>query len=257
MFEELRAPALHVLHLLRFRHGRSAEHPHSGPSFSARVSWEDATVRISGPFAYFLGGRLKIRSLQGDASSFVLAEVRPSWFTVGCEQFAGLALIVVVLRTISTRYPPVTVGLLALFIAFAGLWALGWWRTRRDAPLLLAMWQEIMQEVKQLGGKLPATFHLPATVVALCVDHSWMHRVWLVRGREGVHIVQYVGVGANWDGIDIDGQVVVKEKSTWLRDQRLQAKLDDRALALQVRKWPWITVRGLTLTLDGGTIYEE
>lgn len=255
--EELSTPALHVLHLLRFRHGRSAVRPQIGSTFVARVGWQDATVRASGAFAYFLGGRLDVWSLQAETSSFAAAEVRPSWFTRGFGHLAGLALVTAVLRTISSRYLPITAGHVVMLIALAGLWALGTWQTKRDATPLLAMWQELVRDVKYLGGKLPETFHLPATEVALLVDHNWMHRVWLVRARGTVHVVQYVGVGANWDGIDIDGTLVVKEKSTWLRTQQLQARLDDVSLAIAVRKWPWVTVRGITLTLDGGAIYEE
>jgi hypothetical protein len=244
----------HTLVLERLR--QLAEN-HGRAELRAKVRWRDASLTVRTVVARWFGARLDIMVAPSDGNTVALAMPRASASVSAVGALALISSFGVVVRSLRGT-PPVTWTLITLLSGFAALWLLGRWHVRRDTPILLEAWHELRQEAA--ASRSPATPSVRqrlfgAGVFAEVLERGWMYRVLRIQTRSAVRTVQYVGFGAGWDGIDIDGELVAQDKSTWLRAQRLTFEVDGQVGLLVVRKWPWLAVRDLHLTLDGMEIY--
>lgn len=223
------------------------------------VRWRDATLTVRPFVARCVGARLDIIVEPADGGTLALAVPRPS-STVSAAGALALILAFGVAVGPLRDTAPVTWPFLTTLSGLTALWLLGRWVVRRDTPILLAAWLELIEETTMSARAAGPQVRPPsfgAGVFAELIERGWMHRVLRIRTSRAVRTLQYVGFGAGWDGVDIDGELVTRDKSTWLRAQRLMFSVDGQAGLLVVRKWPWFTVRDLELTLDAMQVYRD
>lgn len=227
------------------------------PDVRTHVHWRQAVLTIRRGVARWFGPQLWIRIEPDDTGSLALVARHASTGYSIASFLAFVAGLGVVMQFVKGAmwYAWWHYALLGVSTA---LWLLGQWSIRRETPRLLATWAAV-------SGADRSTTHWPrdrpqrlgrAGVYAELLESGWMHRRWWIQTPKAVRAVEYTGQGWNWDGVDVDGDLVAQDKSTWLRAQRLSFDLDGQQAQLVVHKWPWFCVRRVRLTLEGSPVFE-
>lgn len=84
---------------------------------------------------------------------------------------------------------------------------------------------------------------------------SWLRRTILVQTPEGRFAVEYDGRGFGGEAVSVDGRVADRQTSGLWFAPRFRLRLGKRPAELEVRFWPWIALRSLTLSVDGKEVY--
>jgi hypothetical protein len=87
-----------------------------------------------------------------------------------------------------------------------------------------------------------------------------IHRGWLLRGIElslpdGVHVVEYNGRGFGYEQVSVDGGVI--RKSSYWFVPRFAFNLGGYPSVVEVRVWPWLSLRSLVLRVGDRVVYAE
>ena len=88
------------------------------------------------------------------------------------------------------------------------------------------------------------------------LHRSWLRRTIVVYLDGARFEVTYSGLGLWWDSVLVDGVEVMRTSTLWFVP-RFEFFLDDQPVVLEVRVWPWMQLRRLTLTIAGRIVYWE
>lgn len=86
---------------------------------------------------------------------------------------------------------------------------------------------------------------------------SWLRRRLRVETLEGVFVVEYSGRGFGYESVWIDGvRAPGSNTGAWFVP-RFDFDLGSAYAAVEVRVWPWLTIRSFHLVVAGEVLYEE
>ena len=86
---------------------------------------------------------------------------------------------------------------------------------------------------------------------------SWLQRSFHVVTPEQHHMLRYHGRGIGWEGVFVDDVLVARETSLAWFVPRFDFRLGECSGVIEVRVWPWLTIRSFRLSIDGVLLYEE
>jgi hypothetical protein len=86
---------------------------------------------------------------------------------------------------------------------------------------------------------------------------SWLTRVWEVATPDRTFEIKYVGRIPGYEAVLVDGRVATKVRSWVWFVPRFEFSLGSAPAVLDVRVWPWLTIRSMRLTVEGHICYEE
>src|SRR5262245_41812735 len=92
---------------------------------------------------------------------------------------------------------------------------------------------------------------------ATLLRRSWLRRVLRVETAEGAFTVAYNGRGG-WDGeaIYVDDQLAAHNPSLWFGPV-FMFSLGEQLAAVEIRAWPWLTIRSFHLLVEDEVLYAE
>lgn len=85
---------------------------------------------------------------------------------------------------------------------------------------------------------------------------SWLRRTFEVRAPEGSYSIYYEGQGAGYESVSVDGGVVATGRHWWIVPH-FDFAIGPHSGHIEVRLWPWLTLRYFSLAIDGTDLYEE
>jgi hypothetical protein len=94
-------------------------------------------------------------------------------------------------------------------------------------------------------------------MIATLKRSSWLSRVWEVPTPDKVFVVEYVGRVPGYEAVLVDGSVVAKKMSWIWFIPRFEFSLQGIPGVLEVRVWPWFTIRSMRLVIADQISYEE
>ncbi len=86
---------------------------------------------------------------------------------------------------------------------------------------------------------------------------GWLRRIFAVSTPDGSYTVEYSGRGAGYETVAVNNEIVAGGTSSPWFIPEFQFKLGTRPAVLDVRVWPWLAVRSLSLSVDGRVLYHE
>lgn len=90
---------------------------------------------------------------------------------------------------------------------------------------------------------------------ATLVQWGWLQRTLEIEMADGTHVVEYNGTGFGYEQVTADG-ATIRDSHPWFVP-RFDFKLGDWPAAIEVRLWPWLTLRSFALLVKGKVIYAE
>jgi hypothetical protein len=94
-------------------------------------------------------------------------------------------------------------------------------------------------------------------MMATLLDYGWLRRVLLVVTAEGSFRVEYNGRAMNNPTILVDDRKIVEGCSGGIYDPRIIFALGKNLAAIEVRLWPWLTIRSFHLLVEENLVYAE
>ncbi len=94
-------------------------------------------------------------------------------------------------------------------------------------------------------------------IEATLESKSWLRRRLAVSTPEGIHAIEYLGRGLGWEGVTLDGVMVARGTSISWWVPRFDFAVGSRDAVVEVRIWPWFTIRSFRFTLGGEVVYQE
>lgn len=73
---------------------------------------------------------------------------------------------------------------------------------------------------------------------------------------DGPHVVEYDGHGIGYEQVTVDGIPLRRVAWLWFVP-RFEFKVGGRPGVVEVRVWPWVTLRSLALRVGGRIVYAE
>lgn len=89
------------------------------------------------------------------------------------------------------------------------------------------------------------------------VEKRWLYRSIKLITTGGAHNVTYYGRGEGYECVLLDGQVVSKMQSMLWYAPKFQFRLGSMDVTVNVRVWPWLTIRKFWVEVDGRSVYAE
>ena len=89
------------------------------------------------------------------------------------------------------------------------------------------------------------------------IEKTWLRRVLQVSTSEGEYIVKYDGRGFGWEAVFVGDQKVSGGRSWVWFIPRFDFKLGTAEAMIQVRVWPWLSMRRFSFSLNGVVEYGE
>jgi hypothetical protein len=93
-------------------------------------------------------------------------------------------------------------------------------------------------------------------ISARLIGRGWLRRKIEVSLLDGTHLLEYYGAGLGYEQVSADGLVIRKTSLIWFVP-RFEFKLGGWPAVLEVRVWPWFTVRSLVLRVGDRVVYAE
>jgi hypothetical protein len=87
------------------------------------------------------------------------------------------------------------------------------------------------------------------------IERGWLRRVIELKLVESCHVVEYDGRGMG-ETLKVDGDVIHKTCWYWFVP-RFESKVGGYSLTVDVRIWPWLTLRSLVVNVGGQVLYAE
>lgn len=97
----------------------------------------------------------------------------------------------------------------------------------------------------------------PVLVKTVLVDKGWLYRVVRLDTTDGPHEVIYYGRGFDYECVFVDGKVVSKSKSVFWHTPEFRFQVGSMDVAVNVRVWPWFTIRKFWIDINGKTVYTD
>ncbi len=96
-----------------------------------------------------------------------------------------------------------------------------------------------------------------SSVMVRLRSRSWLRRVLDVSTPQGVYVVEYNGRGLGFETVYVNGHVAARQRGrVWFVPQ-FTFSLGGQTAVLDVRIWPWITLRMMSLRVDGALVYRD
>jgi hypothetical protein len=92
---------------------------------------------------------------------------------------------------------------------------------------------------------------------AALIRSSWLRRVLEVRTDDGWFLVEYNGRGLGYESVWVNGELALSSTSLMWFVPRFDFSLGPRPAVVEVRVWPWLTIRSFRLTVDDVVLYAE
>jgi hypothetical protein len=93
-------------------------------------------------------------------------------------------------------------------------------------------------------------------MVARVVRHGWLLRGIEVSMSDGVHFIEYDGRGIGYEQVSVDGAVNRKISWRWYVP-RFEFKVGGYSGVVEVRVWPWLSLKSLVLWVGDRLVYAE
>lgn len=93
-------------------------------------------------------------------------------------------------------------------------------------------------------------------MLATLVGRSWLHRMVEVEMPDGPHLVEYNSRGAGFEQVTVDGRTIRRRSSLWYVP-RFEFELGGHPSVVDIRVWPWLTLRSFVLRVNEKVIYAE
>lgn len=86
---------------------------------------------------------------------------------------------------------------------------------------------------------------------------SWLFREWEVSTPAGDFCVSYDGRGHGFEAVLVDGVTAVKTRSVLWYVPRFDFTVGGLPAMIEVRVWPWLTLRAIRLIVGNEICYTE
>jgi hypothetical protein len=93
-------------------------------------------------------------------------------------------------------------------------------------------------------------------ISAQLTKHSWLRRTFELSLPEGRCLLYYEGQGTGFESVSVDGKVVAKGTHWWIVPF-FDFPIGSHNGRIEVRLWPWLTIRSFALAVDGEVLYRE
>jgi hypothetical protein len=93
-------------------------------------------------------------------------------------------------------------------------------------------------------------------ISARLIGQGWLRRMIEVSLPDGPHLLEYYGAGLGYEQVSADGLVIRKASLIWFVP-RFEFKLGGWPAVLEIRVWPWFTVRSLVVRVGDWVVYAE
>jgi hypothetical protein len=91
---------------------------------------------------------------------------------------------------------------------------------------------------------------------AKLLKRSWLRRCLRVDAPEGTFQVEYSGRGFGFESVYVDGRPADRRVGLWFVPV-FQFPLGSQTGAVEVRVWPWLTIRSFHLLVGDEVVYAE
>ncbi len=86
---------------------------------------------------------------------------------------------------------------------------------------------------------------------------GWLFREWSVTTPAGEHTVSYSGRRYGYEFVQVNGEVAAKTRSWVWFIPKFEFKVGDIPARVDVRVWPWLTLRAVRLQIAYEVCYNE
>jgi hypothetical protein len=94
-------------------------------------------------------------------------------------------------------------------------------------------------------------------MIAKLRKQGWLYREWTVSVPSGEHTVSYDGRRYGFEFVSVDGEIAAKTLSWIWFVPKFEFKIGDLPARVDVRVWPWFTLRAIRLHIAGEVYYSE
>jgi hypothetical protein len=94
-------------------------------------------------------------------------------------------------------------------------------------------------------------------ITARVRHRSWLWRVLDVVTPQGNYIVEYNGRGIGIETVYVNVELAARRTSFLWFVPSFRFQLGEYVAVLDVRVWPWLTLREMSLRIEGGLVYDE
>jgi len=84
-----------------------------------------------------------------------------------------------------------------------------------------------------------------------------LFREWIVSTPAGAFRVTYYGHGFGFESVSVDGVVAVRTRSLIWYVSKFNFRVGGLPATVEVRVWPWLTLRGIRLHIADEVCYSE
>jgi hypothetical protein len=88
------------------------------------------------------------------------------------------------------------------------------------------------------------------------LQSSWLKRVLRLETDEGAYEIVYSGRGLGFESVFVDGSIAERASGLWFVPLFI-FPLGSRMGAVEVRVWPWLTIRSFHLLVEDEEVYKE
>lgn len=89
------------------------------------------------------------------------------------------------------------------------------------------------------------------------LDKKWLYRKFFIVTQEGLFVVEYCGRGLGYERVRVNGVPVAGGISKYWYIPRFQFGIGSKEGILNVRVYPWLTIRTISLMVEHREIYAE
>ena len=86
---------------------------------------------------------------------------------------------------------------------------------------------------------------------------KWLFREWEVATPAGGFRVAYFGHGFGFESVSVNGVIAVKRRSVLWYVPRFDFTVGGLPATVEVRVWPWLTLRAIRLRVGDEVCYTE
>lgn len=94
-----------------------------------------------------------------------------------------------------------------------------------------------------------------AMIVCKLLEKKWLYRKFLLTIDGNSYHVEYLGRGAGYEYVVLDGNAVAGGTSQPWFIPSFCFDIEQHKIVLNVRVWPWLTIRSLNITVDGIEVF--
>src|SRR5438874_11715125 len=85
---------------------------------------------------------------------------------------------------------------------------------------------------------------------------SWLKRVLQLETQEGTYEIVYSGRGLGFESVYVNGRLAERGSALWFVPLFV-FPLGSQLGAVEVRVWPWLTIRSFHLLVEDEEVYKE